>query len=187
MIMYKIWIDLDGVLVNWHAGACKHFDIAYPSNFVFTWGWLSEQTGLGTTDLLASMDAEPEFWRTLEPTAHAGEIISYLDSNFPDWGILSSATRSGTSWGGKAEWVFRYLGRSGMDRLVICCGDKARFAYPKAVLIDDRRRNIDDWMAAGGVAFHWVEYSSDMTHQLDEQSMRLTAFLNTYRSSVPTE
>jgi len=180
---YKIWVDMDGVLTNWHKAACECFNVPYPTHSVLGRDWIVAQTGLNVSQLLSAMDAKKGFWEDMLPTPVMPRLVAYLDVNFPDWGILTSATHGSESWGGKAAWVRRYLRTTGLKRLVVCCGNKARFAARNSVLIDDTPKITDKWIENGGMAFRWVEYTSDWQEAHDEQFTELVQFLEPLKNT----
>ena len=55
------------------------------------------------------------------------------------------------SWPGKVEWVHRYF-RTFEKRLIITQAPKSLLAKPDTLLIDDRDKNIEEFIAAGGQA-----------------------------------
>jgi hypothetical protein len=180
---YKIWVDLDGVLANWHQAACDCFGIEYPTNTVLHREWLAEQTQEAVPTILERLDRHPRFWEDMQPLPIFPQMITYLDTTFPDWGILTKATLSTPSWAGKAAWVRRYLGDRGMHRLVITGGPKHRLASPDAVLIDDTQYQIEAWIRAGGKAFRWREYTADCVEAHQTQFEALQNCLTRYRST----
>jgi hypothetical protein len=183
-MQYKIWVDLDGVLANWHKSACEVFGVPYPTRTVLYRDWIAETTKLPINKLLDQTDDVPSFWKDMELLPVAPRLISYLDVNFPDWHFLTHPTLSSVSWGGKAAWVRKYFGNDGMRRLVMMGGKKSLFADRYSVLIDDTRKIIDEWTAAGGLAFHWVEYTSDWKEAHETQLIRLITYLDSLKEST---
>ena len=178
--VYQVWIDLDGVLANWHASACSSLSITYPTRTIFHRDWVVDQTGEPIHTLLDRMDAHPRFWEDMSPYDHFANITTFLDTHFPTWGILTKATIRHKSWGGKAAWVQRFLGEQGMHRLMMTGGPKHRLAHPCAILIDDTDYQVDGWRQHRGIAFRWREYSTDMPEQYAVQVAELFAFLKPY-------
>jgi hypothetical protein len=67
--------------------------------------------------------------------------------------ILSATGHVHTAPTEKREWVKRHLGITAAATaiLVSSAADKARYATPGSILIDDRAKAIDPWIAAGGI------------------------------------
>ena len=51
----------------------------------------------------------------------------------------------------KIDWIRRYINPYWIIIPTFKGSQKAAFAHKKAVLIDDRQRNIDTWVEAGGI------------------------------------
>ena len=165
-----IWIDLDGVLVDFNKAACQTLGIAYPQQTVLHRDWLNDQfPDLSLTKLFDRLHENPRFWQDMPPTDLCSHMVAFLDEYVSDWGIMTSAWRHPACYAGKYEWVSKNLGRKAVGRMVIVSGTKERLTSPTAHLTDDTRANVDKWINAGGKAFHWVEYSQDMQSALAVQ------------------
>ncbi len=177
----RLFVDLDGVMANFHRGACPLFQVPYPRQSVLHFEWLFNQTGTTVEDFLGRIDATPGFWEKLEPFPWLPELIQILDTACPNWQILTFATQDPVSWQGKAAWVKRVLGADSIRRLVMIHGDKERLASPDALLVDDHRRWCQNWKASGGLdAFHWIEYTEDHQEMWSLQLARLRDFLSQF-------
>ena len=173
----RVFVDMDGVLVNFHKHACPLFSIEYPKQSVLGWDWLYNLCGIPIEEWLGRMDDTPGFWENLEPYPWTTDLIQFLDSGYPNWAVLTMATQDPRSWAGKAAWVKRYLPVRGMYRLIMSHGSKGRFAQPGDVLIDDSYNQCAAWREAGGKAFHWVEYTDDFTERANEQLVLVKKFI----------
>lgn len=137
----KVFLDLDGVLADFVASATSVLG-APPTEY---------EAEHGTNAYWAKLRAVPDFYATLPlmPDADAlwRGVISLTGcepiilTGVPKW---ETATRQKLAW---AEGHFPTAAK------VITCAarDKARYALPGDVLIDDRPTYIDHWRAAGGV------------------------------------
>ena len=173
----RVWVDMDGVLVNFDKHACKAHGVVYPSNTVLGHSWLYDQLGCTVDHFLDTVDQTPDFWQNLEPYPWTAALIQFLDIEFPDWRILSGGTHNGASWGGKVDWVRKHLQLPGLEKLNLVYGArKSHLCRPGDILIDDHVLNCNEWLAAGGRVFQWIAYSEDCPHAL-EQLERLKAFL----------
>lgn len=148
-------LDLDGVLTNFVQGACDYHGIPNP--------YEGEDTGvLGNFDLAAAAKMsqnqfwEPlndhRFWAELEPMPDMEDILHVVESHFriENIAICTAPSRSPFSASGKMSWVNRYL-HSYRRRLIITPA-KHFLAHKGSVLIDDRDRNVENFVAAGGRA-----------------------------------
>ena len=132
---YKIYCDMDGVLVDFDKG---YFDL---------------------TGEKASFNTDPkQFW---EPITKAGaafwiklkwmpdgkQLWDYIKPYNPD--LLSAPSQQESSRIGKRVWVKRELPDT---KLILRQADrKQEFATPNSILIDDRADNIQRWKDAGGI------------------------------------
>ena len=82
-------------------------------------------------------------------------VAAKLETRF-----LTAPTLSTDCFTGKATWVQTFLpheGKGAIKRLIIApSSDKAYLAGPTRILIDDRKKNIDEWVAAGGIGIHFT-------------------------------
>lgn len=178
---YKLWIDLDGVLLDWTEAACQVLgEPTYPDSGVLHRYWLSDELKISMPDVLDRIQSKGSLWSIAKPTAIFPELVTYLDTTFPDWGILSSGGLNPETWAGKLAWVKRYLGNVGAHRLVVTGGRKSNFAHPRAVLVDDHWHNAEHWMQAGGHAFHWKEFVRSAEDLQMDQFRVLREFLHPY-------
>ena len=136
---YKIFCDLDGVLVNFNKG---YYDL----------------TGIDIGKKHRSDDKffEPitkegvKFWENLEWMNDGKELWDYIKKYEPK--LLSAPTRDYSSIVGKKLCCEREL--SGVHLILRKAQNKKDFASPDSILIDDREENINGWVNAGGVGIH---------------------------------
>lgn len=91
------------------------------------------------------------FFESLEIMPGAVEMLEFAREHFDEVFIL---TASGYTPADGAEQKRRWYARHFPDirvEVVPKSPDKARFATPTTVLIDDRTKSIDPWVAAGGI------------------------------------
>ena len=108
-----------------------------------------------------------DFWKRIERHVKAGNpffaAMTPLEDAFILWEYLLSTGKPlvicsatghviGAS-GEKRDWVRRHLGHeiANSARFVRDAVNKAQYATPTTVLIDDRRKAIEPWVAAGGI------------------------------------
>jgi len=148
---YKIYCDMDGVLVD--------FDKGYKD----------------LTGTEASFNTDPkQFW---EPISKAGaafwiklqwmpdgkQLWDYIEQYNPD--LLSAPSREESSKIGKFTWVKRNT--PGTKLILRSAERKQEFATPNSILIDDRADNIQRWKDAGGIGIHHTS-SADTIQQLKD-------------------
>jgi hypothetical protein len=135
---YKIFLDMDGVLVNFDE-QFKELTGQYPKDYESThtpdefWGEI-DGAGVG-------------FWRGMK-WMPGGEAL-YNRASQLDHVLLSSPSRSEVSKIGKRLWR---RDKTPNTKLILARSyNKKNYAAPNHILIDDREDNIQQWVSAGGI------------------------------------
>lgn len=145
----QVFLDLDGVLVDFIGGCCRLFGKElqpYPLgewNFFHTWG-LSEAEFYGEIRRAGS-----QFWADLDWTLDGEAILHCVEQYARQLGaepvmFISSPTRAADSWAGKVDWVKRHIPGGG-SRLILTHA-KASVSGPGKLLIDDKPSNVRAWV-----------------------------------------
>jgi hypothetical protein len=143
---YKIFCDMDGVVADFVKGMYKliqnYDDTKYlqdPKYRNIMWQAVSDYSKKGGK-LWGDLDMMPD-----------GMVLWNYISKYPNTEIL---TASGDPKYGapeqKVEWVKRRFGDV-KTNVVRKSEEKAAFAKPNHILIDDMHKSIDPWVAAGGI------------------------------------
>lgn len=93
--------------------------------------------------------------------------------------FLTAPIKFPECFAGKAEWIKKFVPHRQneilADLMIVASKDKQLVARPGRVLIDDRRANIDGWIAAGGIGIlHQGNYTESL-QCLDEAIAGMTA------------
>lgn len=88
------------------------------------------------------------FWGNMDPTVDAFQLWNYIKKYNPE--ILSATGHVGNAVEEKNEWCRQHLGNAPVH-LVRKSEDKAQFAGPNHILIDDREKSIRPFVDAGGI------------------------------------
>jgi hypothetical protein len=155
---YTVAIDLDGVSADF-AGRIQQIT-----------GMVCESVPRGK--LWASVEKYNRevapFFESLDKMADADELWSFIDAHFGHYYVLTATgwtPRDGADQ--KTRWVAKTYGAHVPVKVVTSGSLKAQFATPKSILIDDTRKAIDPWIAAGGIGvFHTS--AADSIKQLQE-------------------
>ena len=139
-LKYKIYCDMDGVLVNFN----KRFNNLTSSdptqyreeNGIDKFWEVIDNEGVG-------------FWVGIEWMDDGKILWEYLKSNFKDVELLSSPSRAENSRLGKRLWVRNH--KLGVKLNLEYSRSKHKYAAPNHVLIDDREDIIKDWENKGGI------------------------------------
>jgi hypothetical protein len=167
---FEFFSDLDGVLTNFdqHAKDKNKYD----------------DKGALKWDAL-----DYEWWSTMPAYDGAKKFYDGLRERGRTRMLTAPILNAGC-FRGKAEWVKEFR-RSpfGLLDLVICrADDKELLARPNHILIDDRQKNIDGWVAAGGIGIlHTGDYADTMK-RVDEamENYRKNPRVAAPAHSIPT-
>lgn len=141
---YKIYCDMDGVLVDFLGGVMKELDIKTVPN----------QSQID--DFLASYSgSNKEFWSNLEWEEGGRKVWDTLkDLNTEILSACPNNCKMQPNVGnGKKKWCKKNLGISRGINITTRKG-KLKFVGPKNILIDDYIKNINEWKAKGGIGIH---------------------------------
>lgn len=153
----RIFCDLDGVLVNFIKTAVAitgiNPDGADKKTVNAFWSAIHKHTAAG----------QP-FFAEMEPMPDANVLWSYINRHNPV--ILSSTgERIVGAADEKRKWVQQHLGGQPASRAIFTPSAKAKaqHAAPNHVLIDDRAKAIDPWVAAGGIGILHTSAANTIT------------------------
>jgi len=132
---YKIFCDLDGVLVDFSDGYKKLTGIDLNGKH------LNDESFWNPIN-----NAGYDFWINLKWMPDGKDLWNVISKHNPI--ILSAPSRSNDSRIGKIDWVKREL--PGTQIILRSAKRKREFASPNSILIDDRIDNIDGWIEDGG-------------------------------------
>lgn len=150
-LKYKIFCDMDGVIVDFDKGyrqlpGALELDGTYQSSEEF-WAPIN--------------NSGKEFWENLEWMSDGKRLWSYIEEYYPI--ILSSPSRRGFgSREGKKNWVDREL--PGTPLILAYSYHKQKYADKNHILIDDRPSNIEQWISKGGIGI--LHTSAEETIQI---------------------
>jgi len=156
---YSIYCDMDGVLCNFDQGYADLTDMStQEANAVgksYFWELFREK-------LEEKNIKEKDFWANLKWQPGGKELWSHIQQYTPN--ILSSpavdfslpydeqlSPEKNQAIQGKKEWISRNLSSVG-EEIFVPAPQKATYAGPKNILIDDMEKNTDAWKASGGKA-----------------------------------
>jgi hypothetical protein len=140
---YKLYLDMDGVVSDMDAmmaditnGASEQPD--YPRGKF--WGAVSRY----------NKEVAP-FFESLPKTKDADKLVQFATDNFDDVAFLTaSGTTPKDGPEQKRRWVEKHY--PGMRVIVVTkSAEKAVYANPRSILVDDRDKSINPWRKAGGV------------------------------------
>ena len=149
MSKYKIYCDMDGVLVDFDRGYKK-----------LTGRDISGQFFSDTNFWDPINEAGYDFWINLDWMSDGKRLWKYIEKYNPE--LLSAPSRQNDSRVAKQDWVSKELPKTHL--ILRSAKHKKDFAGPNCILIDDRIDNIQGWRDAGGIGIHHV----NTKHTIDQ-------------------
>ena len=134
---YKIYCDMDGVLADFERGYEELTGIELQGEF----------NPEGTEFWDPIQKAGVKFWAGLKWMSDGQRLWDYIKNK--DTKLLSAPSRDQSSRIGKHVWVKHKI--PGTKLILRYASQKQELAEPNAILIDDRKKNIEQWEAAGGI------------------------------------
>ena len=158
----QIFLDQDGVLADFESGLTEA--LGYKVSLKDKKDVYAEQKRMLTAQRI---------FRNLKPLPDAWKLVDYCMNSGIHTEILTAAGTVNRTLviKDKIDWIRRYVHPHWIVIPTFIGTQKAAFAHKKAVLIDDRARNIECWVDAGGIGIHH--------HTADETIERLDYIINT--------
>jgi len=156
---FEFFLDMDGVLSDFDAHA--------------------KAEGKYTPDGKTLFDAlDLKWWSSMPVCAGALEFFDGLRKIGPVRQLTAPILNS-DCFRGKAEWTVKFRPKSGtyalLDLIICRADDKNLLARPNHILVDDRKKNVDAWIAAGGIG---ILHEGDFA----ETRRRIDAAMEEYRA-----
>jgi 5'(3')-deoxyribonucleotidase len=158
MNIRQIFLDQDGVLADFESGLTKALgykvDLKSKKDV-----YDKEKRKLTAQRLFRNLDPLPDAWK----------LVDYCTNSGIHTEILTAAGTVNRTLviKDKIDWIRRYVHPHWIVIPTFKGSQKAAFAHKKAVLIDDRQRNIDVWVEAGGIGI-LHEPADETIKQLDD-------------------
>lgn len=139
----RIFLDMDGVLADFEKGVSKELGVDITNN---------EQGHYIYDDNKAELTAKHMF-RNLEPMPDMWKLLGFINNLGIHTEVLSAAGSINREIvvNDKIGWVKEHVHPYWITTCTFNGSQKAAFAHPKAVLIDDREININEWINSGGI------------------------------------
>ena len=154
---YKIYCDMDGVLTDFEKRFHQKLNeigpdyypmkdiqkVVKPKDFedIFGieefWNFIDNIVGVA-------------FWVGMDWMPQGKELWDFISPYKPE--LLTSPSKNNTSRLGKNLWVRNQLSPKPRVNFAYSA-DKQRYANENSILIDDKKSNIKEWIAKGGIAF----------------------------------
>lgn len=139
---YTVAIDMDGVLADFSAGSIEMLGLDKETTDSKTfWSTLSRYD-----------KHEQKFFLNLPVMNDAFDLMRFVHQNFKNYFILTaSGYTPKDAPEQKKEWIRKVFGPQIRVEVVSKSSDKAEYATPNTILVDDRMHSIGPWRSAGGI------------------------------------
>lgn len=142
MKKYKVYVDMDGVLAGFEEQVEIQFGLKMgdiPKGKM--WAKIKEYN-----------ESVAPWFQTLPKRADADMLWEFVNDNFEDVEILTATGSTPKDAAQqKRNWIANHYGADVKVNTVGAATQKAIFANPRAILIDDRDKAIDPFRQAGGI------------------------------------
>ncbi len=139
---YQIYCDMDGVLTDFE----RRFDFftgMHPQDY-------EKKYGIAKFWNLIDVEIGVRFWVGMGWMPRGKELWDFIKPYQPH--LLTSPSKNDTSRLGKNLWVRNNLNPK-PKTIFAYSKDKQRYSNKSSILIDDKKSNIKEWIASGGIAF----------------------------------
>jgi len=181
--MKTVYIDMDGVLVNWLDSAIQACGLTLDSELI---NGLEE--GKSVKDYCPNVwdhinQYGPEWWANLEPLPWYNELIDTVDAVGLPYCVLSSPgsilrypETAKNACQGKIDWMTKYLPEVDL----VLAHSKYYCASSDKFLIDDNYGKLDKFNQYDGITFKWpLQYNiKNASYILDKLYEDLLEFKN---------
>jgi len=148
--MPTIFLDCDGVLADFDAGAARVFGMP-PRAF---------ERRFGLKRFWARLASEPDFYNTLDLLPDAMELFEAVRSKYPV--ILTGLPRGAWAEPQKRRWAERHF--PGVEVITTSAALKREHCHPGDALVDDRDKYRHLWEGAGGIFVHHRNAAASIAH-----------------------
>lgn len=173
----KIFLDLDGVLVNWSGGLCNLLGIdplCEEAQKIMRADYMIQGWKFGSPKDVddAVIAAGYDFWINLELTSWAHRLVELCKK----YGEVYFLTSPGVFHAG-AHAKLDYIRDNFDSKNYILTKHKYLCSKKDCILIDDMKKNIEEWDAEEGLSFHWpCQWKLKEDPKLLEHTFRVLEF-----------
>lgn len=149
-MQYKIYCDMDGVLTDFQT-RFEHYAGMGPKEY-------ESKNGTPAFWNLIDVEVGIKFWADMPWMPQGQKLWDFISPYQPD--LLTSPSRDNGSRLGKNMWVKNHLSPT-PKTIFAWSKDKQRYANENSILIDDKKSNINEWAAKGGIAIRCKDGNVD--------------------------
>ena len=142
---YEIYVDMDGVLVNFLKGiegklGHKHSENEYNNDKAYR------------NRFWKAVLKDEDFWFHLSPMEDMKQLWNYVKKHDPEILTAVGSSKSDHARAQKKKWINKHIGSGIKVNSTIHGSEKGpQFGGKDKILIDDQPKSIKPWRAAGGI------------------------------------
>ena len=137
-----IYLDMDQVLTDFNKVICEKFGLPYPPQIYNFFEPIRD-----VVNEICTID----FWQNLPWMYDGRDILQVVEERFDTIYIVTSTMPNLGSFTGKMMWIQNHLPAYSNYTIHIPFGvPKSLLAKPDTLLIDDRDKNVEEFVKAGG-------------------------------------
>lgn len=138
----KIFLDMDGVIVDFAKGICNRYGLSHDRNTCNNLG------SFLTNDIWMDLECDNNFWNNLSKFEWSDKLVKACHECADTYILSAPGVINSKSASGKIKWLNRYYPEFG-DKFILTY-HKHLLAGSFRLLIDDNRSQIDGFNKAGG-------------------------------------
>ena len=147
--MKKIFLDVDEPLADFVGAANTFYGVDIPKEEITKWELPYGR--YGKTHNSFFKDLTEDFWADIPKQPWCDELIDFLESQ-DGYSVCLLTAPAHNNATGKQRWIRKNLPKFYNEKRYLIGPAKSFCAGPDSILIDDRGKNCDDFVAAGGRA-----------------------------------
>lgn len=158
-----LYIDMDGVIADFAKAVRTHLIPEWTEDQAMADKKLNGRLWKGVTQY---QRAGGDFWFDMDPMPDAHQLMEYV-KKYPHQILTAAGNPEYNAGEQKLRWMAKHFGTNIKVNVVRKAAEKAQFASPSSVLIDDKLKALNPWTQAGGIGVLHIS-ASDSISQLNE-------------------
>lgn len=150
---FEIYVDLDGVLADFDSEFIRRFNIKPDDAPKKGVNGATKEDEKRHRRYYNYNILHGEFFYSLGVLPGSQHMMQELAQYNPSILSATGTMHVDIVRGHKSKWVNKHFSGVNLKQIILVqrSKDKAQYAHPNAILIDDRSKSIDPWVAAGGI------------------------------------
>ena len=147
--MKRIFLDVDEPLADFVGAANTFYGVSMPKEEITKWELPYERYGKTHNSFWDGLNED--FWADMPKQPWCDELVDFLESQ-DDYSVCLLTAPNRDNATGKQRWIRKNLPKFYNEKRYLIGPAKSFCTGPDSILIDDRGKNCEDFVAAGGRA-----------------------------------